>query len=92
MNTALLKAKMEMFFANVNPSDLVEQFKKMGYVFIDSDLSWESVKSYNIINEGCSEKIERKRFQRIFHKKAKIKSKKLTSDYPGSFFCLRIAG
>ena len=39
MNTQLLKAKMDAFFANVSPEYLVTEFEKMGYTFIDSDIN-----------------------------------------------------
>lgn len=91
MNTALLKAKMDDFFAGVSPDYLINQFEKMGYNFIDSDLHWNSMENYMVV--GCLRdgEDERNVLQRIFRKRKKINSKKLTSEYSGSFFCLRIA-
>lgn len=52
MNTALLKAKMDKFFAEVSPEYLVKEFEKMGYTFIDSDINWEPPKNYSLVTEA----------------------------------------
>ena len=41
MNMELLKAKMNAFFANVYPEYLVEEFEKLGYEFVESDIEWK---------------------------------------------------
>ena len=90
MNTALLKAKMDKFFAEVSPEYLVKEFEKMGYTFIDSDVNWEQPENYNLITEHY-ELVENGILNRIFRSKKRMNlAKKLTSDYPGSFFCLKL--
>ncbi|MCC6185670.1 MAG: hypothetical protein IT256_00815 [Chitinophagaceae bacterium] len=91
MNTALLKAKMDKFFADVSPEYLVKEFEKMGYTFIDSDINWEPPKNYNFVTNNC-ESIDDGILTRIFRSRKKMNpSKKLTSEYPGSFFYLKLA-
>ena len=91
MNTTLLKAKMDKFFAEVSPEYLVKEFEKMGYTFIDSDINWEPPKNYNLVTDGC-ESVGDGILTRIFRSRKKMNSaKKLTSEYPGSFFCFKLA-
>jgi hypothetical protein len=91
MNTALLKAKMDKFFAEVSPEYLVKEFENMGYTFIDSDINWEPPQNYNLITSNC-EQGDVGFINRIFRSRKKMNpAKKLTSEYPGSFFCLKLA-
>lgn len=91
MNTALLKAKIDKFFAEVSPEYLVNEFEKLGYTFIDTDINWESPESYNLVIDNC-ESVSNGILTKIFRSISKMKSeKKLTSDYPGSFFYLKLA-
>lgn len=92
MNTELLKAKMGHFFANVSPDYLINEFEKMGYTFIDSDVNWVSSGSYELL---CSKDDEHDKglLNRIFQRSRRNNSnsqKKLTSEFPGSFFFNKI--
>jgi hypothetical protein len=90
MNTALLKAKMDKFFAEVSPEYLMKEFEKMGYTFIDSNINWVPLKNYNLEEDICVSK-SHGFFKRFFRNKKNINSrKKLTSEYPGSFFFLNL--
>lgn len=82
MNTALLKAKMDKFFAEVSPEYLVKEFEKMGYTFIDSDINWEPPKNYSLVTDNCETNGDGI-LTRIFRNRKKANpAKKLTSEYP----------
>lgn len=89
MNAELLKSKMDIFFKKVSPEYLIDEFEKMGYTFIDANVCWKTPNPYYYIVQSYTEE-EAGFFQKFFQRK-KDHVKKLTSEYPGSFFCLKIA-
>ena len=93
MNMELLKAKMNAFFANVSPEYLVEEFEKLGYEFVESDIEWKYPNEYRLTSTTCGNCMSSDPtfFNRLFGNKRKnTHEKKLTSEFPGSFFCVSL--
>lgn len=53
MNYELLKAKMDKFFKETSPSDLISKFEALGYEFTDISISYTPVKGYDEIVINC---------------------------------------
>jgi len=89
MNIELLKAKIDTFFSQVSPEFLVEEFEKMGYSFIETDIPWSVMPQYKA--SVCETSEPPPFWKRMFTKEKHEKCKnKVTSEYPGSFFCLKL--
>jgi hypothetical protein len=95
MNYEYLKNKMDKFFSETDPSETVKRFEKMGYSFTDCPvIHWDVIAPISIDNLFiCHQLVHKKHWYEIpiFSKKDKKLNKKLTSEYPGPFFLLRIA-
>lgn len=86
MNYELLKSKMDKFLAETSPEELVADFEKMGYVFFDLNYKCQS-NGYNLFIQEPTP--HRNIFERLLKKS--VLPKKMTSNFSGSFFLLKIA-
>lgn len=87
MNYDLIKKKMDKFFEETSPNQMVKEFEDWGYAFAESPvLPWNDLGALEIYEYSCKPR-KTKFWQRSSH----FPLKKLTSEYPGSFFLLKIA-
>jgi hypothetical protein len=91
MNHEILRKKLDDFFAKVKPDELVQKFEKLGYEFLDADLYWGipksgvAIKSVSVIQKS-------KFLDKLLNRERKnILSQNMTSEYSGSFFCIKLA-
>lgn len=90
MNVQLLKAKMQSFLSNVTAKELISDFEDLGYSFVDTNISWPSVTFFDTDNY-VSILSENKHWYRFIYKSTQKNLNKVTPDFPGSFFLLKIA-
>jgi hypothetical protein len=86
MNTELLKAKMADFFNTVSTEYLLEKYQKMGYTFEDTCIKWGGVESYQSLTIKSLTPVKMGWIDKNILRKKQIVQKKLTSEFPGSFF------
>ena len=86
MNYDLLKRKMDKFFEETSPEEIVREFQNMGYEFVPSPvLEWNNLGSLQVNEYLC-----KPRKTRFWQRSSNVSRKKLTSEFPGSFFLLKI--
>lgn len=91
MNTQLLKAKMADFFSKVSTEYLLDKYQKMGYAFEDTYIKWDCIETYQDLNIKSRTPVKMGWIEKNILRKNQIVQKKLTSEFPGSFFLVNLA-
>jgi len=88
MNHALIKAKMDKFFQEVDPNYLVKRLEEMGYAFkTETVVHYSGVSPVQVHSVHYGPKTKSKRH---WYQRKEPVTKKVTSESPGSFFCLAL--
>lgn len=90
MNTQLLKAKMATFFDQVSPDYLIQEFEQMGYQFTDIETPVEWPCTHNYYTVELISPPPSRWIGRLWSRIRKESAKKMTSEFPGSFFLLNL--
>lgn len=83
---------MDKFFSETDPNETVKRFEKMGYTFTECPIiHWGPIETISLDQLFISSHLEHKKhWYQKFLKKETNSAKKLTSEYLGSFFCLKL--